>query len=108
MQRNDHRAVTPEPFFLYPRSRNFEISKPDSSWAAPPNNLPAILQDSRFLDCDSFSVLDCCIIQHKLIMKLTAGSTVSEMTKMSTEERMAGMEHSEVRYFTRSVTKSAI
>lgn len=29
------------------------------------------------------------------------GPTVADLAAMSTEERMAGMEHSEVRYFTR-------
>lgn len=33
----------------------------------------------------------------------SSGPSVAEMAAMSTEERMAGMDHSEVRYFTRYV-----
>lgn len=32
------------------------------------------------------------------------GPSVADLASMSTEERMAGMEHSEVRYFTRYVS----
>ena len=34
-----------------------------------------------------------------------AKPSVADMAQMSTEERMLGMEHSEVRYFTRSVLR---
>ena len=40
-------------------------------------------------------------VLHSVMNGIKTGPSVADLAAMTTEERMAGMEHSEVRYFTR-------